>query len=995
MVKKFISVLLATALLMVSLGCGFIVFAANSVSVDSFVDSVSELNEEEAEEEKTLEESVGSRVIVKALQKPATFGAAEYFKGTYGKHIFQYATEEEAVKAVEYYRSLSGVVYAVKDNIVKSEEVPYAEAMLGTQRAKEYIANNSIPTNSIKVAVIDTGIEFTHDLFKDNPRIIDSEVNVTDSGKTGSAWDDRGHGSLCSEIVMDNTGDDVSIIGYKVLNENGSGTNLWVATGIEAAIEDGVDIINLSLGGESEPDEETNSVVIDDAVRLAISKGIIVVAASGNDGMNAKYFSPANVEGVITVGAIDNAGNHAYFSNYGDCVDFVAPGVQLEHDYIKTVYQYDKYGFITDTLKYYEEPIDGTSFSSPYIASEVASMLSVFGELSRDNVVSKLTAVSVPYEHLTYHDGFHPIYEDQGTRKNSRSLILKTEIDIDKTSFFGNGMPQIDLMFNDLVREETPSFSVDSGHYIDEEFDLVLSSSPDAEIYYTQDESYPTKENGIKYDGAIHLDELQSVRAVAFSSAKAPSYFSAREYRMEYHAPESDFEFQDVQRKSSFMGWSTFYNVITKYLGNRRNVIFPDTIGGKEVKKVDLVSENTTFTSATVPDTCTVVGWDAHSVKKLVSLVGNGVITLNANGAYFPSLIEVNVPNVEVIRISDSPVRKLYVPKANNVYAENCSCLKEIYAPSLELIYGFLDSSTITGTFENCYSLNTFYAPNLKYIGEKGFCQCHKLRDFQMKKIEYIGMNALAGTLCMKKMYCPVLKTISGIQPFTGSNVRYLYAPNLETMSYPIGTYNFPDFLSSLVLSSKFTKCDRDAEGYDYNPFKQETFFYHHDLDIYGTPNTYAEEYANQFHLKFTPLPLIVLEPESMRATDSFSVDVLGFNLEYQWYGTNIPDNRTGTAIEGANAETFNPDDFGADYDFYYCVIKSSDGDYHKTLVTGDRIRLDVNGDGVIDIADISLLLSIYGEAPAEPFQDFNGDGVIDVSEISLLLKSTVYGTKE
>ena len=170
---------------------------------------------------------------------------------------------------------------------------------------------------------------------------------------------------------------------------------------------------------------------------------------------------------------------------------------------------------------------------------------------------------------------------------------------------------------------------------------------------------------------------------------------------------------------------------------------------------------------------------------------------------------------------------------------------------------------------------------------------------------------------------------------------------------------------------------------------------YRYVIDIYGTPNTYAEEYANKFNLKFTPLPLLESEPESMRASDSLSVDVLGFNLEYQWYGTNIADNRLGEAIEGANGETFNPDDFGADYDFYYCVIKSSDGDYHKTLVTGDRIRLDVNGDGVIDIADISLLLSMYGEAPAESFQDFNGDGVIDVSEISLLLKSTVYGTEE
>ena len=187
-----------------------------------------------------------------------------------------------------------------------------------------------------------------------------------------------------------------------------------------------------------------------------------------------------------------------------------------------------------------------------------------------------------------------------------------------------------------------------------------------------------------------------------------------------------------------------------------------------------------------------------------------------------------------------------------------------------------------------------------------------------------------------------------------------------------------------------------DGEGYKQDPQNiTQQFYYKYDVDIYGTPNTYAEEYANKFHLKFIPLPLLESEPDSMRVTDSVSVDVLGFNLEYQWYGTNIADNRLGEAIEGANGETFNPDDFGADYDFYYCVIKSSDGDYHKTLVTGDRIRLDVNGDGVIDIADISLLLSMYGEAPAEPFQDFNGDGVIDVSEISLLLKSTVYGTEE
>ena len=372
-IKKLLSLILAVLLLCGSASASFEAIAANSVSVDSFIDSVEELNAEEAEEEKTLEESAGSRVIVKSLQKPETFGNAEYIKGTYGKHIFQYATEEEATEAVEHYRSLSGVVYAVLDGIVKTQGVPYSEAMLGTQRAKEYIANQEITQEAVKVGVLDTGIEFTNELYEDNPRIIDSGVNMTDSGYKNSAYDDEGHGSIVAEIVMDNTPEAVNVVGYKVLNSNGSGTNLWVATGIEKAVENGVDIINLSLGGEAEPIGYESSIVLDDAVRFAIAQGVTVVAASGNNAYNAKYYSPANVEGVITVGAIDKAGNPAYFSNFGDCVDFVAPGVQIEHDFIK--YFYDEWGDITSCG--YKEPVDGTSFSSPYVAATAATTLCV------------------------------------------------------------------------------------------------------------------------------------------------------------------------------------------------------------------------------------------------------------------------------------------------------------------------------------------------------------------------------------------------------------------------------------------------------------------------------------------------------------------------------------------------------------------------------------------------------------------------------------------
>ena len=97
--KKLLSLILVVLLLCGTVSASFECIAANSESLESFIESVEELNSEEAEEEKTLEESAGSRVIVKAAKKPETFGNSECIKGTYGKFVFQYATAEEAEKA--------------------------------------------------------------------------------------------------------------------------------------------------------------------------------------------------------------------------------------------------------------------------------------------------------------------------------------------------------------------------------------------------------------------------------------------------------------------------------------------------------------------------------------------------------------------------------------------------------------------------------------------------------------------------------------------------------------------------------------------------------------------------------------------------------------------------------------------------------------------------------------------------------------------------------
>ena len=979
--KKLISLFLAAVILMSSsLGCSLVVFAANSVSVDSFVESVEELNEEESETEKSFEESAGSRVIVKSITQPKTFGKSECIKGTYGKYIFQYETEEEANEAAKFYNSLSGVSYAVIDRVVTANEVPYGEAMLGTQRAKEYIANHEIPTDSVKVAVVDTGIDFEDEIFKDNPRIVDSGVNTTDSGTESSAFDDRGHGSMCSEIIMDNSVESVSIIGYKALNKNGSGTNLWVATAIEKAIEDEVDIINLSLGGESEPIGQESSIVLDDAVRLAISKGIIVVAASGNDGLDCCHFSPANVEGVITVGAVDKAGNRAYFSNYGADVDFVAPGVNIQRDY--TMNLYATVNGVVTPIDDDMEPINGTSFSAPYIVAEIGTLISAEGKLTRDEVVGKLSSVSIPYEHLPYHDGFHAITENRGvTWQSTPSYLLPWCVDAESDSlYYGHGLPQIDLLFQfseTFERSEAPSFSVDSGHYIDEEFDLIISS-PDAEIYYTQDESYPTKENGIRFDGSVHLDELQSFRAVAFSDDKAPSYFTAREYELEYNVPSSDFVMNG--------------KYIMQYTGTRRNIIVPEKINNVMPTRCYIETHNTLLTSITLPSSCVELYSRPYEgeycTKELIKVDGCGLKKVSLKKSKrFPLLVSLLAPKLEYLD-SDCDFYELNLPSVTELYLTDAQCLYRFSSESLEGIKRW--------GFQRCYSLHDLYTPNLKGIGQYGLFHCYKLTNVSFENVSFVGDQALCNTRQIRKLYFPNLTTIETKECFVACGVDWFFAPNLSVLPYLIGTYNLGGYYTKMFLSSKFTECQLDAEGYSFTTTEpKEQFFYHFLVDIYGTPNTYAEEYANKFNLKFVPLPLLESEPDSMKAAESLSVDVLGFNLEYQWYGTNIADNRTGRAIEGANSETFSPNDFGSDYDFYYCVINSSDGDYHKTLITGDRKQFDQNGDGIIDIADISVLLYHYGESVEREIADVNDDGIVDVADLTVLLMANIYGTKE
>lgn len=179
------------------------------------------------------------------------------------------------------------------------------------------------------VAVLDTGVDVDHpDLAGSIFRNASGAVIGYDFiNFTNATVDGDGHGTHVAGLIAaanNNFGTvgvcpACKIMPVKVLSDNGSGTTYGISNGITYAVENGAQVINLSLGGSAA------SKTMNNAVQNAVSRGVLVVAAAGNSSWQQKEY-PAAYENVITVGATDQEGNRARYSNYGDWVDVYAPG---------------------------------------------------------------------------------------------------------------------------------------------------------------------------------------------------------------------------------------------------------------------------------------------------------------------------------------------------------------------------------------------------------------------------------------------------------------------------------------------------------------------------------------------------------------------------------------------------------------------------------------------------------------------------------------------
>ncbi len=299
--------------------------------------------------------------------------------------------ENISEKQAEEIKKIKGVKKVWKNQKVEiliNESVPLIQGGIEAGQLGDdgnECTDNCLTGEGIKIAIIDTGVDYTHsDLggclgigckviggwdFVTCEEILSGGTCAPGQSKSedDDPMDQHNHGTHVASTAAGNgtlkgVAPEAEILAYRVLNQYGQGLWSWVISGIEEAVQDGANVLNLSLGGLGEHDDPVST-----AVNNAVTNGAVVVVSAGNSGPDDEtIMSPGKAENAITVGATDKDDNLASFSSRGPVTeeimkpDIVAPGVSIRAALIGD----GNFGYGS-----------GTSMAAPHVTGAVALLL--------------------------------------------------------------------------------------------------------------------------------------------------------------------------------------------------------------------------------------------------------------------------------------------------------------------------------------------------------------------------------------------------------------------------------------------------------------------------------------------------------------------------------------------------------------------------------------------------------------------------------------------
>lgn len=256
-------------------------------------------------------------------------------------------------------------------------------------------------SSNLVIAIIDTGINANHEDLLYRMWVNQKEIpsnGIDDDGNgyvddyrgynfitnTTDISDQNGHGTGISSIIAANTNNAVGMAGVnwqsqimilKALNVSGGGEYSDVARALHYATDNGAKVVNMSFG------TYFDSTELQEAVDYALDRGVVIVAAAGNNNQNQLLF-PASYHRVISAAAIDEAGHRASFSNFGNGLDVMAPGLNvLMANYVgNNAYVYGS----------------GTSFAAAHVTGLASLLLSKNPGLSPAQIEEIIKNTAIP-----------------------------------------------------------------------------------------------------------------------------------------------------------------------------------------------------------------------------------------------------------------------------------------------------------------------------------------------------------------------------------------------------------------------------------------------------------------------------------------------------------------------------------------------------------------------------------------------------------------------